>query len=140
MAEAHRWTHPRGFAVGNWRDGDPFAPKRRDDTERKLKEGYKLTRAHTYGSLFDPAGVGGAVDNLMADKQRLDFLDDINKTLNRRYGTRYGWRLILSPHVVRLLSEHGGHSGYLGAVDLNDSDARGDVSCRVAIDNAIARR
>lgn len=74
------------------------------------------------------------------DAERLDFLDSLNAALNLHYGTDYGWRLILSPNIVRLMS--GRHqNGYVGDIDLNDSEGskhRGK-SCRDAIDAAMQR-
>jgi hypothetical protein len=76
-----------------------------------------------------------------ADKRRLDFLDSLNARLNEHYGTTFGWKLILSPNIVRLLS--GNHRrGYVGDIDLNDANyglASFD-SCRKAIDAALAQR
>lgn len=69
------------------------------------------------------------------DSARLDWLDGLNVALNRHYGTTYRWKLVLSPNVVRLMSGPAG-SGYVAAVDLHDSDARGVPSCRQAIDEA----
>jgi hypothetical protein len=66
------------------------------------------------------------------DKERLDFLDRCNAALNERYGTNYGWELILNHNVTRLML------GRL-VVDLNDA-AGGNAklpSCRAAIDARI---
>lgn len=38
-----------------------------------------------------------------ADKARLDFLDACNAALNGRYGTNYGWSLVLTHNVTRLM-------------------------------------
>lgn len=78
------------------------------------------------------------VERLRADAERLDFLDSLNRALNTQYGTTYQWKLVLSPNVVRLMA--GRHDkGYIGDIDLHDSDAHGSASCRAAIDQAIAR-
>ncbi|PPT23065.1 hypothetical protein [Xanthomonas arboricola] len=72
------------------------------------------------------------------DSQRLDFLDRMNATLNARHGTDYGWQLILSPQIVRLMA--GTHAGgYVGDIDLNDSQGGNAKlsSCRAAIDSAM---
>lgn len=71
------------------------------------------------------------------DRERLDFLDRLNAALNKRYGTAYGWKLILSPNVVRLMSGRQ-EKGYVGDIDLNDSGCRHESfsSCRAAIDAA----
>lgn len=66
---------------------------------------------------------------LRKDKDRLDWLDACNARLNARYGTNYGWSVILSHNVTRLMLGHM-------VVDLHDSE--GGVaklpSCRAAID------
>jgi hypothetical protein len=70
------------------------------------------------------------------DTKRLDFLDRMNAALNQRYGTDYGWQLILSPMIVRLMSDGG-----MRLIDLNDQhggDAR-HKSCRNAIDAAMTK-
>ncbi len=79
---------------------------------------------------------------LQKDRDRLDFLDTMNKKLNDFYKTNYGWCLILSPNVVRLLSEASGEQGYCGAIDLNDSCGGHDKhrSCRDAIDFQIKEK
>lgn len=77
--------------------------------------------------------------DLILDKARLDFLDRMNAALNQRYGTSYKWKLILSPNVVRLMTGMQ-NNGYVGDVDLNDSNANGEQSCRHAIDAALARQ
>lgn len=75
-----------------------------------------------------------------ADSARLDWLDARNASLNNHYGTNYGWRLILSPNVVRLMRDgHASVSGYLTDIDLHDSEGgtRKARSCRDAIDAAM---
>ncbi|WP_341249081.1 hypothetical protein [Cupriavidus pauculus] len=72
------------------------------------------------------------------DTARLDFLDRLNAGLNQHYGTEYGWELIQSPNIVRLMSGPGGR-GRVAAIDLNDSKARGAKSCRAVIDDAMKR-
>lgn len=64
---------------------------------------------------------------LRADKARLDYLDRCNAALNAYYGTTYRWKLIQSENVNRLMIGDG-------AVDLNDMQADGLLSCRDAID------
>ncbi|MEA9653040.1 hypothetical protein ABFU65_12205 [Xanthomonas campestris pv. raphani] len=84
-----------------------------------------------------PAPAAVPVDG-SRDSQRLDFLDRMNATLNARHGTNYGWRLILSPQIVRLMA--GTHAGgYVGDIDLNDSHGGNAKlsSCRAAIDSAM---
>ena len=81
------------------------------------------------------------VEAAAADKRRLDFLDRLNATLNAHYGTKYGWKLILSPNIVRLMSGRQ-HRGYVGDIDLNDANSglTSFDSCRKAIDEALAQR
>ena len=72
------------------------------------------------------------------DAERLDYLDQLNAALNAYYGTSYGWELILSPNIVRLMS--GAHTfGFVGDIDLNDAalGKRAHKSCRAAIDAAL---
>ena len=74
---------------------------------------------------------------LREDAERLDFLDRMNASLNAHYGTNYGWRLVQSHQITRLMSgEHRG--GFVGDIDLNDQDGSRDgaASCRDAIDAA----
>lgn len=68
------------------------------------------------------------------DKNRLDFLDKCNQMLNAHYKTDYGWKLVLSHNVTRLMVEHR-----LNDIDLNDAEGgNGKLkSCRDAIDTAI---
>lgn len=72
-----------------------------------------------------------------ADSERLDFLDAMNVALNCHYGTNYGWRLILSDRISRLMSGRQ-WQGKVGDVDLNDQNAgsSGFSGCREAIDAA----
>ena len=69
------------------------------------------------------------LDALRADAERLDWLDAMNRVLNRHYGTSYGWKLVTNHHVNRLFLGHL-------AVDLHDSEggAQKLPSCRAAID------
>jgi len=69
------------------------------------------------------------------DRDRLDFLDECNRRLNARYGTNYGWKLVLNHNVNRLFL--GDHLD----VDLNDSHGgKGKLpSCRAAIDKEMDR-
>lgn len=67
------------------------------------------------------------------DKQRLDFLDKCNQALNKKYGTNYGWELIINQNITRSMVKS------IADIDLND--ARGGngklKSCRDAIDKVI---
>lgn len=71
-------------------------------------------------------------DALMADKDRLDFLDQCNANLNAHYGTKYKWEMVLNHNVNRLMTSHLD-------VDLNDAKAHGFHSCREAIDREMIR-
>lgn len=66
---------------------------------------------------------------LEEDKARLDFLDECNIRLNAKYGTSYGWKLILNHNVNRLMLGHMD-------VDLHDTEGSNAKlpSCRKAID------
>ena len=77
------------------------------------------------------------IERVRGDAERLDWLDGLNRALNKQNGTTYQWKLVLSPNVVRLMA--GRHdNGCIGDIDLHDSDARGVSSCRAAIDQARA--
>lgn len=71
------------------------------------------------------------------DSVRLDFLDECNRRLNQKCGTVYGWEMILSHNVTRLMLESPYVAEFAGA-DLNDS-AVGKQTCREAIDAAMQR-
>ena len=70
-----------------------------------------------------------------ADKRRLDFLDECNRRLNEKCGNFYGWELILSHNVTRLMMESPFVTERAG-VDLHDSQvpAQAKKTCREAID------
>lgn len=81
------------------------------------------------------------VADLQADKARLDFLDACNAALNAHYGTSYGWELILSHNITRLLLGEF-WAGEPRGLDLNDA-AGGHAklpSCRAAIDSKMPSR
>lgn len=75
-----------------------------------------------------------------SDAEMLDWLDAHNIALNAHYGTNYGWKVVRSPNVTRVMTEcrpvDGGH---LADVDLHDSQARGFTSVRAAIRAAMAK-
>ena len=71
---------------------------------------------------------------LLADSNRLDFLDQCNAALNAKHGTHYGWTMVMNHNVNRIMTE----KRHL-AIDLNDMEAHGAPSCRLAIDKQIAR-
>lgn len=76
------------------------------------------------------------------DTARLDALDRANAALNRHYGTNYGWRLILSPNIVRLMRDgRSSQSGYLTDIDLNDTEGGHAKlkSCRQALDALLSQ-
>lgn len=72
---------------------------------------------------------------LQRDKRRLDFLDECNRRLNEECGSSYGWELILSHNVTRLMMESPFMAERAG-VDLHDSQvpAQAKKTCREAID------
>ncbi|MEL6758190.1 MAG: hypothetical protein AAFP81_17295 [Pseudomonadota bacterium] len=69
------------------------------------------------------------LEELRADKARLDFLDEANARLNAQAGAFYGWEIIFNHNVNRLMVANSQL-----AVDLNDARAHGYKSCRDAID------
>lgn len=88
-------------------------------------------------ALTPPEGYVLVEASKAADSARLDFLDAMNVALNCHYGTNYGWRLILSGQITRLMSGQQKH-GFVGDIDLNDQNAgrTGFPGCRQAIDAA----
>jgi hypothetical protein len=105
-------------------------------------------RHHLTQNTTDHRAAADAIDTLLAaleaaaaDKRRLDFLDKLNAKLNEHYGTTYGWKLILSPNIVRLMSGNH-HRGFVGDIDLNDANCglTSFDSCRKAIDEALSQR
>jgi len=74
---------------------------------------------------------------LREDKRRLDFLEAAHDALNSRFGTNYGWDLIINDNVVRVLAGSPHPTDFHEGIDLND--AQGGKSkhktCRAAIDD-----
>jgi len=75
------------------------------------------------------------IEALRGDKARLDYLDECNRRLNTKYGTSYGWKLIINHNVNRLMLDSP--SGM--QVNLHDSEAGNTKlpSCRKAIDECL---
>lgn len=75
------------------------------------------------------------LDSLKRDSARLDFLDECNRRLNEKCGSSYGWEMILSHNVTRLMMESPFVTERAG-VDLHDSQvpAQAKKTCRQAID------
>ena len=73
---------------------------------------------------------------LKKDKERLDFLEDCHTKLNQKYGTDYGWEVIINHNVVRMMMNC---QGGLKEIDLNDARGGNDKiqTCRRAIDKKI---
>lgn len=77
----------------------------------------------------EKAGVEkGKIEAKHRDKKRLDFLDQLNRGLNKYYGTKYGWEMITNHNVTRIFS------GNVSRIDLNDAAVNGFDTCREAID------
>jgi hypothetical protein len=73
-----------------------------------------------------------------SDAEMLDWLDSNNRALNEHYGTTYGWAVVLSPNVTRVMTERRpADSGHVADVDVHDSRARGHNSIRAAISAAM---
>jgi hypothetical protein len=84
---------------------------------------------HVIRSRPQPSAPTGQAEPVASkDTARLDFLDRLNASLNKRYNTNYRWELIFNHNVTRLML--GGHL----VVDLNDTKHNGAHSCRDAID------
>lgn len=100
-------------------------------------EGWQAQIVHGSNTIGEIAAL---VRELAADKARLDYLDRCNRAMNAAYGNLYGWKLIQSANVTRLLL-HTIKDG----VDLNDANAvgcypTGLLSIRQAIDQAAVTR
>ena len=104
-----------------------------DDIDRQQRYARYVEAADKIDFMQDQIiDLSKAIDALKKDKARLDFLDECNRRLNEYCGTKYGWKLIQSHLVNRLMfKDLGLHSG---GVDLNDAEANGFDSCRKAID------
>lgn len=103
---------------------------------RKLSRNPNILLPNIIVRADDVAALLAERDELAQDAARLNFLDRLNSALNSKYGTEYRWALILSPHVVRLMSGRGGN-GLVADIDLHDSEPNGYSSCRAAIDAAM---
>lgn len=73
------------------------------------------------------------VERLERDRDRLDFLDGLNRAINSRYGTDYRWEMVINHNVNRLMCK------FPYGVDLNDAKAHGFRSCRDVIDREMVR-
>jgi len=75
-------------------------------------------------------------EELLRDKARLDYLESAHEALNKRYGTDYGWELIINHNVVRFMVGNSHPRDGFPGIDLHDS--KGGYAklstCRVAID------
>lgn len=71
---------------------------------------------------------------LLDDKERLDWLEQRRRALNAHCGSRYGWKVVQSHLVNRLMLETPEVCAMAG-VDLHDTGAGSD-DVRVAIDKA----
>jgi chromosome segregation ATPase len=105
-----------------------------------MERDYRRAAWNTHQLISDRASVAererdaalAEVERVKRDKERLDFLDRLNASLNKSFGSTYGWTIIVNHNVNRLV---------LGGliVDLNDMEAHGLPSCRKAIDEFISR-
>lgn len=76
-------------------------------------------------------------DALLRDKARLDFLEAAHAAVNKRYGTNYGWELIINHNVVRFMAGNSyPRDDAFPGIDLHDSKGGNDKlpTCRAAID------
>jgi len=97
-----------------------------------LEYAFKKADIGVYRQPDRPSDEVGDLD----DTKRLNWLDNCSDRLNQRYGTNYGWTLILNHNVTRLMTDDWPMS-----VDLNDTEGsvRKHKSCRNAIDEQMAR-
>lgn len=80
-------------------------------------------------------------DALKADKARLDYLDQCMRRLNQATGAKYGWQMIQSHNVNRLLLNWpGDHSVDVQDAQLIGCNPSGHLSVRSAIDKATGYR
>lgn len=100
------------------------------DSQKKWLEGVNWAK-----SIYEPdrAVLLKERDAAVKDRDRLDFLDRMNASLNARYGTTYKWELIINENIVRLTLPDM-------LVDLNDARANGLQSCRDSIDARMVAR
>lgn len=101
----------------------------------ELWDGSNIDQQQRHARYVEAADI---IESLKKDKERLDYLDRCNATLNKHYGTEYGWRLIQSHLVNRLMFKD--LDSHNGGVDLNDSESHGFKSCRDAIDEKMKDR
>jgi len=76
-------------------------------------------------------------DALLRDKARLDYLEAAHAALNDRYGTNYGWELIINHNVVRFMAGNSyPRDNAFPGIDLHDSKGGNAKlpTCRDAID------
>lgn len=75
-------------------------------------------------------------NDLLKDRNRLDFLEAAHTALNARYGTDYGWNLIINDQVVRFMAGHSHPRDHKPGIDLHDSQGGNAKvgTCREAID------
>ncbi|MCY1393195.1 hypothetical protein D9M71_80830 [compost metagenome] len=71
------------------------------------------------------------VEILRKDKDRLDWFDRLNRSLNKHYGTSYHWKVVVNHNVNRL------YLNSIRMVDMNDAEPYGLSTCREAIDAAM---
>lgn len=94
----------------------------------------KLEPTATYSAVTVPRQ---EYEALLRDKARLDYLEAAHSALNERYGTNYGWELIINHNVVRFMAgnSYPRDNGFPG-VDLHDSNGGNAKlpTCREAID------
>lgn len=81
-----------------------------------------------------PEGLASELAELRKDKARLDWLEVRRVALNRHCGSSYGWKLVQSHLVNRLMLETP-ECGAIAGVDINDAEGTKD-DVRAAIDAA----
>ena len=77
----------------------------------------------------------GELASLRADRARLDWLEKQRVGLNAHYGTSYGWEVVRS-HLVNRLMFRTPEITAMAGVDVNDAVA-GGKDVRAAIDEAM---
>lgn len=135
--EVERWSVYKGTPPN----------ERRPDRGSDLVQGMSIGAGRCAEAIraAAPAGAAPAEDALeqreaTSDTKRLDWLDARNRALNAHYGTVYGWKVVLSPNVTRLMTERPPIAGFIADVDVHDSATRGHDSVRAALDEAMAQQ
>lgn len=123
-------------ALADWLDS--FLKREPDSNDVLDMTLDKLMALHAYATVATTAAATHSEKKDNSDTDRLDWLDRMNLALNKQYGTQYGWKVILSPNVVRLMMQSP-FVTEMALIDLNDTDGGQYryTSVRAALDEAM---